>query len=103
MTDKYILNAAGNPVPEPDLLKWASWYENADRRIGSAEIGEAHVSTVFLGVDHGFDPSLPPLLFETMVFWKGHDLDQEQDRYATREEALAGHEAMVARVKAAVT
>src|SRR5882672_6479969 len=96
MSAKYILDADGNPQLEPDLMAWGRWLEKAERRIEFTEIGEAHISTVFLGLDFG--DGGPPILFETMIFWKGHDLDQDQDRYATRDEALAGHDAMVARV-----
>ena len=53
---------------------------------------------VFLGLDHQYGEG-PPVLFETMVF--GGELDQEQVRYHTWEEAAAGHAAMVERVKAA--
>lgn len=101
MTYRYILDDEGNPQPEPDMLKWGRWFETADRQVAVTEIGEAHVSTVFVGLDHQFG-SGPPLLFESMIFWKGHDLDRDQDRYSTREEALVGHGAMVARVRAAL-
>lgn len=59
--------------------------------------GDADVSTVFLGLDHGGGLG-GPVLYETMVF--GGELDGEQERYRTRAEALAGHAAMVARVDA---
>ena len=55
------------------------------------------VSTIFMGLDHNFSNEGPPILFETMVF--GGALDQEQARYATWEEAEAGHKAMVEMVK----
>ena len=47
--------------------------------------------------DHDFSLSGVPILWETMVF--GGPLDQEQRRYHTRQEALAGHEQMVEEVK----
>lgn len=53
---------------------------------------------MFLGLDHRFGSSGPPLIFETMVF--GGSLDQEQDRYATIDEAKTGHLKMVWRVRA---
>ena len=46
------------------------------------------VSTVFLGLDHAFDGGTP-LLFETMIF--GGEHDEYQERYATWDEAEAGH------------
>ena len=62
--------------------------------------GPAFVSTVFLSIDHG-DGVGPPVLFETMVFWEGHDLDQSQWRYTSYEAAMTGHAAVVAQVRAA--
>jgi hypothetical protein len=51
------------------------------------------VSTVFLGIDHGYEG--PPILWETMVF--GTDFqDFGQARYRSQEEAIAGHAAIVA-------
>lgn len=60
--------------------------------------GEVHVSTVFLGMDHGFGGM--PLLFETMIF--GGELDQFQDRYPTWDMAVAGHAEALASAKAAL-
>ena len=66
--------------------------------VKQGEVGDHWVSTVFLGINHGFDPDEDPLLFETMVFDKErHGGDME--RYSTWDDALAGHEAMVERVK----
>jgi hypothetical protein len=55
------------------------------------KIGNVKVSTVFLGLDHNYSLDGPPLLYETMIF--GGEHDQYQERYATRDEALAGHRA----------
>ncbi len=103
MTDKYILDEREEPIPCDDLLAWARWFEKADRRVAQTEVGEqAKVSTVFLGLDHRFNESEgdAPVLWETMVF--GGPMDQEQERYATRDEALAGHVRMAGRVRAAM-
>ena len=93
MTDKYILRD-GNVVPEHDLLAWAKWMEDSrvERQIAKDSIGAALVSTVFLGLDHSFGGATP-ILWETMVFGGAHD--QYQERYATRDEALAGHQKAV--------
>jgi hypothetical protein len=61
------------------------------------------VSTVWLGLDHGYG-SGPPLIFETMVFAaKGSEITSFMDlycvRYSTEAEARAGHERVVAAVK----
>jgi len=98
---KYVLDASGEPRQEPDLLAWARWFEASgdERRVALTDIAPGvRVSTVFLGLDHSFG-GMRPLIFETLVF--GGALDQEMDRYSTRAEAIAGHERMVARVRAA--
>lgn len=97
---KYILDDDGNPQLEPDLIKWAMWFEkNLDgRRVAVTEIGEVKVSTVFLALDHGWGQG-PPVLWETMVF--GGEMDQEMNRCpGSREQAEAMHQDMVERVKA---
>ena len=86
-SDKYILDAAGNPQ-KADLETWAKWFETTDRHLAEDKIGDVRVSTVFLGLDHSFFGG-KPLLFETMIF--GGNNDQYQARYPTKEEALAGH------------
>jgi len=61
------------------------------------EIGKFYISTVFLGINHNFSPSGPPIIFETMIFVKD-DLDSPQPfedfqtRYATEDAAIKGHE-----------
>lgn len=84
------------PVPCDDRSEWGKWSDTADRRVEQTEIDGVFISTVFLGIDHNFIGRGPPILFETMVF--GGALDEEQRRYATWDEAVAGHAAMVARV-----
>lgn len=78
-----------------DLLEWAVAFEKMDRRVAQTSINGANVSTVFLGLNHGFGGE--PLWFETMVF--GGLLDGEADRYATWDEAERGHAQMVERVR----
>lgn len=52
------------------------------------------VSTVWLGMDLGWDQG-PPLIFETMVFpSKGNFTEIDSKRYTTEEEAVEGHEEM---------
>jgi hypothetical protein len=89
--DKYIL-VDGKPVREPDLIKWAKWFETSreERIVLKNKIlkGTVEVSTVFLGLDHSFGRGRP-LIYETMIF--GGKYDDYQDRYSTKEEAVAGH------------
>jgi hypothetical protein len=101
----YMRAADGTITTTTDVRIWARWLEANDstRRIRETTIGESWISTVFLGIDHNVCESIfeythpTPLIFETMVF--GGVLDDERDRYATEAEAIAGHEAMVERVK----
>jgi hypothetical protein len=97
MSDYYIL-VGTTPVQIDDLRDWATWYEKQDRRVAKDTVGDVEISTVFLGLDHAWGESLP-MIFETMVF--GGELDQEQVRYSTWEQAEVGHRAMVKRVREA--
>lgn len=100
----YVLDEAGQPVPEPNLEKWGRWFEESwpARAVARTDLdGGVYVSTVFLGLDHRFSLFLddaPPILYETMVFegpW-----DQSQWRYCTREQATAAHDQIVAAIRA---
>jgi len=104
MLAKYILDDEGQPVRCDDLLIWAAWFENSahDRsRVIKQDYAEESdrvgVSTVFLGLDHAFGGG-PPVLWESMVF--GTSLDGTTARYTSRADALRGHDAMLARVRA---
>ncbi len=85
----------GKVTPCYDTMEWGKWMEANDRRLALTSTGKSEVSTVFLGVDHGFGGD-EPVVFETLVF--GGPLDQEQERYTSREAALEGHIDMVNRV-----
>jgi hypothetical protein len=77
-----------------DLMKWAHWFETADRRVAETIVDGKRVSTVFIGLDHQFGDG-DPLIFETMIF--GDDNDGEyQTRCATWEEAEEMHRVAVA-------
>lgn len=92
------------------LREWAHWFEHGDRIIKQDEqpsdtprpifqgLGReplqkytVKVSTVFLGIDHGFSllNDHVPVLFETMIFGGPHD--QDMFRCCTYEEALRQH------------
>lgn len=57
--------------------------------MGSELPNDVRVSTIFLGTNHAFFGGTP-ILFETMIF--GGEHDEYQERYATWEEAEAGHQ-----------
>ena len=49
MSNQYIL-IGQTPVPEPDLLTWARWFEKNDRHVAVTRVLDvAVVSTVFWG------------------------------------------------------
>ncbi|PYJ10757.1 MAG: hypothetical protein DMF06_04970 [Verrucomicrobia bacterium] len=76
------------------LMSWAQEWGGMDKRVAFTEVAPGiTVSTVFLGIDHSFMRHGPPLLFETMVF----DDYGSNDcwRYATWDDAAAGHESVV--------
>lgn len=82
-----------------DTAEWARLIEDVEaRKVGLDMVADVRVSTVWLGLDHGWGEGAP-LIFETMVF--GGALDEECVRYSTLDEAEAGHAAMLARVHAA--
>lgn len=92
-SDLYILDPRGHkypPIPVEDGAVWAEWRSKAKVRVASHQVGDVRVSTVFLGVDHGYGEGLP-VLWETMVFGGPHDSFQK--RYSSYREARDGHTA----------
>jgi len=85
-----------------NALEAAMHFENDNRNVRATETALHHISTVFLGHDHSHGRG-GPLLFETMVFEKDETADARSriqydgqigimDRYATWDEAEAGHD-----------
>lgn len=79
--------------------------EHSYVRVGEDKVGEVTVSTVWLGMDHGW-PSFAerqgnqyrPVIFETMIF--GGEFDECQRRYRTEAEAAQGHAEAVTDLRA---
>jgi hypothetical protein len=94
-----MLDDAGEPVPTNDVEVWGRWFQVPANRIVAQNLDEhgAGVSTVFLGLDHDFTGTGPPVLWETLVF--GGPLDGTMERYTSRADALAGHRAMCDRYR----
>jgi hypothetical protein len=88
----YVLNEKGEPVEVEHFPAELYEAKNEDRQVALTELESASVSTVFLGIDHGFSDG-PPVLFETMSF-----PDETQERYHTLKEAIAGHRRHVTRL-----
>ena len=79
-----------------DIKAYSAWKaERADPFgdvVKQETIGNVWVSTVLLMIDHQYCDG-PPLIFETMVFdAESHEPLDTMARYATYDEALAGHE-----------
>jgi len=86
-----------NTVPVESAEEWAQAFsDRKKRRVARTELGTVVVSTVFLGIDHGFGTGRP-VLFETMVF--GGEHDEYQERCCTWDEAEAMHARVVGMVR----
>lgn len=82
----------GEPISVAD---WGR--QRSGKRVARTTVGDIEVSTVWLGLDHGFGSVM--LIFETMTF--GGDLDgQDCWRYETEEEAVRGHLTIVDALRA---
>jgi hypothetical protein len=78
----------GRPV---SMREWADTMGTGrDRHVALDYVGEVKVSTVWMGIDHNWSGTGPPLIFETMIFGGSHD--EECWRYSTEAAALAGHD-----------
>lgn len=96
----YVLDDKVEPRPAEDVLAWAVWFETmADRQLVDDTLEDGtRVSTVFLGMDHGFGRREDaPILYETMIFGGPHDGHQE--RYGHRLDALNRHGGIVKNLK----
>lgn len=111
--DYYVLDDDGNAVEAP-LVEWATMYDGpnrAKRQIRRDHIGNWLISTVFLGLDHGFglfdkSDDTQPVLWETMIFYTGRRrrynpaLHEGMWRYTSTTEAIEGHARAVMYVQA---
>lgn len=89
---------------EITVEQWSKLFEDMEyRRVGIETLPNGRwVSTVWLGIDHGWHPAgsdNPILIFETMVFDGSSMMDEYVERYSTEEQALEGHTRTVAMVR----
>ncbi len=119
----YKLDDRGEPVPVHTrredgsmnveaLIEWGRFMEEIQvRRVLLTEVvAGTFVSTVFLGLDHNFYASGPPILWETMVWtevapppaqqWRNREWWDIERRYSNQSEARDGHAEVVAEVRA---
>jgi hypothetical protein len=103
MSNWYILDNNHKPVSKP-VLEAAKWMENNPNRkrvayddLTDLNGDDVRVSTVFLGLDHGWN-SKTPVLWETMIFGGIHDQGY-QERYTSYQDALEGHQKAINFIK----
>ena len=92
-----ILNENHEVVPMDDCDKWVKSYCLMDRHVGFDHIGSYDISTVFLGINHGFFEEC--IWFETMIFLHNTFNEIYCDRYKNWDEAVAGHKKAIEYVK----
>ena len=122
MIQHYRLGPDGEPIP-CELETWAKSLGLEETRIAWTVVGVCEVSTIFLGVEHGYRED-KPVLWETMLFQPPHgptrpempawgesedawetyhsklgEGDGQQWRWTSQAEALAGHRDIVERLK----
>ena len=102
--DYYILNAYQRLLRVNDVETWARWFESAhqtgQRFIKQNRMNGILISTIFLGIDHNFYGSGPPILWETMIF--GLYRADPQWRFSDVELAKHWHAIQLHKVKLAV-
>jgi len=104
--DRYAILSENGDVIKCDLMTWSKAMQEGYRKIRQEELPHGYwLSTVFLGLNHNYDPSGPPEYFETMIFepgprwnefskkWLEHGSECYCARYASFAEALEGHQA----------
>jgi hypothetical protein len=97
-SENYILDKDGNPQLEPDLEAWIAWMQLDERPLAETQISaEVCVRTRFMGTDQRRTKVGPPLLWATVI--EGGEHHDYEERYASRDEALKGHEKAVALAK----
>jgi hypothetical protein len=91
MTGYY--DRSGQPI---SMAEWLEKLEDLSYKLldRTSLTGGGFVSTVWLGLDHGYVLGGPPVIFETMVF-DAPGIDGAQYRYTTEAEAHAGHATVV--------
>ncbi len=91
MTPQLYILDNDEPI-EATMEEWSAFFASPERIVASDMLGDVRVSTVFIGMDMGYEfltTQHKPVLWETMIF--GGDHDQYQERYTSAADARAGH------------
>ena len=87
----------GHPI---SINEWTVLFEDPTyQRVAYYEGGGYKVSTVWLGLDHGWG-SDSPIIFETLVL-RGVDEPEFMRRYSTEKDALDGHAEIISMLESA--
>jgi hypothetical protein len=100
----FVLDEDHNPVPAT-VKEWGDFRSKPDgKRVELTQLPNCWVSTVFLGMDHGYGEGAP-VLFETMAFEGDYhangckdEIEEGSNRYRTWDEAVAGHKEIVSKL-----
>lgn len=115
VTHRLYYDRDGQPIT---MALWAFLHDDhAYKVVANTQLldGLVTVSTVWLGLNHNWQPNGAPLIFETMIFGRyeeseyfgrhmafRRELLDHQERYRTETEAHVGHEHAVRLVLAAI-
>lgn len=102
MSDMYLMDPDGSTRPCKDMKEWAANMEKPDYRdsriVAQTVAGGGRVvSTVFLGLDHGWGGK--PLLFETMIFGRGWGQSKKRKPEVKRLEPTKALDRLVKKIK----
>lgn len=95
----YILDENNNAIPV-DFNEYLAWTVRAaqagqatvGKQVAEDFVGDYHISTVFLAINHTWGGKGPPILWETMIFGGEYKNGEEyQERYSSHADALEGH------------
>lgn len=92
----FVLDSDHNAIAVDDR-EWAQWHKNFENRQVAEDFlhGKAvRISTACQGMNLAVSFDEPPIIFETMIFALGEIIGQR--RYSTWDEAVAGHQEIVA-------
>jgi len=88
----------GKEVVPATQDEFCEMWRGSERFLQQTPVGDMTVSTVFLGLDHGFGGE-HGIFFETMILNAPGKLMDFQVRYSTYDEAMRGHREALRRAR----